>query len=387
MDNQELTTQPSETKELSPLQQAANQIQTYAKKIVSDDRAGQYWTQVSVMAKQNPAIRNATPDSLITAMLACITLDLMPNTPEQLAYIIPYGRGVQFQVGYKGLLRLAHRSGQVRSVNAEVVYAGDTFEVELGTGRKLTHKPNYEVDRTDTSKITHAYAVIELTNGAIIFEVMTRSELDKIKNFAKATTTDAPWNKWYAEQCKKTVLKRAFKLIPSSTIDNRLELAAQYDSWAEAAKLKHENGQVVEGQALTPEEAEEIRKSRMEAAAAERKAMVDSEFTPEVVQPFYEGDDSQGPPAPAAEPTNPNYAEVSYGEVKQQVANSNERGNVPCQFPGCKNTQTAELAAVCTAKYGKTLCQKHWGMAKKGEIDPKGEWPAEVTEDIEGVQS
>lgn len=322
MDNTPAT---QENKTVTVLQDTANQIQTYAKKIVSDERAGQYWTQVSIMAKQTPAIRTADPDSLITAMLACITLDLMPNTPEGLAYIIPYGKRVQFQVGYKGLMRLAHRSGQVRSISVEVVYEGDTFEVELGTERRLVHKPNYDVDRTDIKKITHAYCVIELMNGATVFEVMTRSELDKIKDFAKASSTDSPWNRWYAEQCKKTVLKRAFKLIPSSTTDNRLELAAQFDSWAEAAKLKHEGGMLIEGEAITPEEAAEIRRKRMEAAEAERKAMVDSGFSPTVVEPFHEGDQSQEVPPEKQEA----YAEVGYDAVKAKVNEDINPDEVP----------------------------------------------------------
>jgi recombination protein RecT len=269
------------------LKETATNVQAYAKKILNDDeRAAQFFTQVSVMAKANPAIANAKPESSITAMLACIHLDLMPNTPEQLAHLIPYGGGIQFQVGYKGMLRLAQRSGQVLRVNAEVVYVDDTFEYELGLEPKLRHIPSPTVDRTDTKLITHAYAVIKLSNGESDFTVMTRSELDKIKNFAKATSTDAPWNRWFAEQCKKTVLKRAFKLIPSSTTDNRLEMAATYDSWSEASKLKSKDGMIVEGQALTEEEVAEVRKQRIEKAAAARKAMTEAGETTVVMQPL-----------------------------------------------------------------------------------------------------
>ncbi|MCC5747462.1 recombinase RecT, partial [Klebsiella pneumoniae] len=120
------------TKALSPLAGSANLVQTYAKRILNDERAVQFHTQISIMAKKDPKIANLNPDSLVTAMLACIHLDLMPNTPEQLAHVIPYGNQAQFQIGYKGLLRLAYRSGQIRRVNAEVVYEGDDFSYELG---------------------------------------------------------------------------------------------------------------------------------------------------------------------------------------------------------------------------------------------------------------
>lgn len=386
--SQELTTTKPEQK-VSVFQKTADQIQTYAKKIVPDDRAGEFWTQISIMAKQSPAIRNARPDSFITAMLACVTLDLMPNTPEGLAYIIPYKDSVQFQIGYKGLMRLAYRSGEVVRINTEVVYDGDEFEYELGLEPKLRHIPNREVKRTDTSLITHAYAVIKLKNGETFFEVMDRSELDKIKEFAKASTTDAPWNKWFAEQCKKTVLKRAFKLIPSSTTDNRMALAAAYDSWSESGRIKHDGGTLVEQEPLTPEELAEIRRKRMEAAAAERKQMVESGFTAQVVQPFHEGDESQGEPqgdevqVSAEESNTPipsdTYAEVSYQEVKRQVNSAaGEVTSYRCEWEDCQNSQTPELAEKSREKFGITLCRLHWGMAKKGEIDPNAISPDEV---------
>lgn len=271
------------TKPVSALDFTARQVQAYAKKLLDDERAAAFFTQVSVMAKRDPKIAQCSSDSLIAAMLACIHLDLMPNTPEQLAHVIPYGKQAQFQVGYKGLLRLAHRSNQVRSVNAEVVYQGDQFDVELGTSRKLTHRPDFDVERED-KHITHAYAVIELTNGAMAFEVMTRKELDKIKAFAKASSTDTPWTKWYPEQCKKTVLKRAFKLIPSSTTDNRLALAAQYDSWAEASKLKQDNGVMIEGKALSDEEVREIQAKRIAAAEEERRRVAEDDFQAKAIE-------------------------------------------------------------------------------------------------------
>lgn len=228
---------------LATLNDAAQLVAKYAARLISDERAQQFYSQLSLMAKQEPKIAMCTPQSVLTAMMACVHLDLMPNTPEQHAFVIPYnnkGRGVmelQFQPGYKGLLVLAQRSGQVRKIEAQLVFKGDKFNYDLGIKPKLTHKPSLEVDRTKYELVTAAYVVITLSNGEVVFDVMGRPELDKVQNTSKASSTDTPWKKWPEAMAKKTIVKRGLKLIPSDTKDNRLEYAAIYDSWAEAGKL------------------------------------------------------------------------------------------------------------------------------------------------------
>ncbi|MED0762673.1 recombinase RecT, partial [Aneurinibacillus thermoaerophilus] len=56
-------------------------------------------------------------------------------------YIIPYGREAQFIIGYKGMIDLARRSGQIEQIYAHAVYEADHFEYELGLHPKLVHKP------------------------------------------------------------------------------------------------------------------------------------------------------------------------------------------------------------------------------------------------------
>ena len=68
-------------------------------------------------------------------------LGVEPNTALGQAYLIPYGNQCQFQLGYKGMLDLAYRTGEVRSITAEVVREGDVFEYELGLNPKLRHVP------------------------------------------------------------------------------------------------------------------------------------------------------------------------------------------------------------------------------------------------------
>lgn len=280
------------SRELATIQDAAGFVASYANKLVGSDRAQQFYAQVAVMARQNEKIAQATPESLLNAMMACVHLDLMPNTPEQLAYIIPYWNKktgkyeVQFQIGYQGLLDLARRSGEIVALNAELVYAGDEFDVELGTERKITHKPDFEVDRTDYSKVTHAYVTSILTGGQKGFHVMTRKQLDKIKESAKASSTDAPWSKWPEEMAKKTVVKNAAKVaLPKSRKDNRLALATHIDSLAEAGRLKVDTkGEIIEGEAVDQDAAKAERVKRIKNAEATREKMESGDHTPQAVE-------------------------------------------------------------------------------------------------------
>ena len=91
----------------------------------------------------NPKLGSCTPTSFLGAMMSAAQLGLEPNTPLGQAYILPYqNKGTleaQFQLGYKGLIDLAYRSGEVELVQAHIVYENDTFECEFGLNAKLKH--------------------------------------------------------------------------------------------------------------------------------------------------------------------------------------------------------------------------------------------------------
>lgn len=252
------------------LQEVQASVTKYVSNMLGEDRAAEFATNAALIAQGNPALKKAieaNPDSFLTAYLASASLDLMPNTPEQHAFLIPYGNAVQFQPGYKGLLELARRSGEVLSINAENVYEGDQFEVEYGLERSMKHVPNFDVDRTDYGKVTHAYAVAKMKNGEIQFAVMTRKELDKIQRTVKSSSTDSPWKQWPERQSLKTVLKRLVKFLPSRT-DDKLQRAVALDNLSEAGKLRMDkSGNFIEGEVVD----EVSEKTKADIAAATTK--------------------------------------------------------------------------------------------------------------------
>ena len=166
---------------------------------------------------QNPDLAKCTPSSFMGALLQACQLGLEPNTPLGQAYLIPYNNGragnkeCQFQIGYKGLIELAHRSGELKSIESHVVYNNDVFEFEYGLEPKLKHIPTQEADKGD---VVWVYAVYHLVNGGYGFEVMSKADINAHRNkFSKAKNSPAWTNSW-DEMAKKTVVKKALKYAP-----------------------------------------------------------------------------------------------------------------------------------------------------------------------------
>lgn len=164
----------------------------------------------------NPKLGSCTPQSFLGAMMTSAQLGLEVNTPLGQAYVLPYSnKGVleaQFQLGYKGLIDLAYRSGEVEVIQAHVVYENDEFECEYGLNPRLSHKPA-DHDRGEAVKV---YAVFKTKSGGFGFEVMSMDDVRKhAAKYSKAYgSAYSPWKTNFEEMAKKTVLKRVLKYAP-----------------------------------------------------------------------------------------------------------------------------------------------------------------------------
>jgi recombination protein RecT len=85
-------------------------------------RTNQFITSVLSIVNNNSYLKNASTESIYTAAMMAAALDLPINSNLGFAYIIPYGSQAQFQVGYKGLIQLALRSGQFKTVSVTPIY-------------------------------------------------------------------------------------------------------------------------------------------------------------------------------------------------------------------------------------------------------------------------
>ncbi len=180
--------------------------------------------------RTTPKLMQCTTESLFGAIVQCSQLGLEPNTPLGHAYLIPFEKKrkqgnqwvvekveTQIVLGYKGLIDLARRSGQVISISAHEVCQNDMFEYAFGLNERLEHIPA----AGERGAVTHFYAVAKLVGGGHAFEVMTCADVERIRNesqnykFAhyKAKTV---WGQHFVEMGRKTVLRRLFKYLPVS---------------------------------------------------------------------------------------------------------------------------------------------------------------------------
>lgn len=181
--------------------------------------------------RKTPKLQECDPMSFIAAIMQASQLGLEPGILGS-CYLIPFNNNqtgkveCTFMPGYRGFLDLARRSGQIVSLVARAVYANDEFSYEFGLKEDLTHKPAMN----DRGELVAVYAVAILKDGGHQFDVMSKKDVDMIKNQSKSKN-NGPWVTHYEEMAKKTVLRKLFKWLPCSV---EMQKAVSLDELQEA---------------------------------------------------------------------------------------------------------------------------------------------------------
>ena len=120
---------------------------------------------------------------------------------------------VQWMPMIGGIRKKVRNSKEIKDWNAQVVYAKDHFEFELGDMPFIRHRPFMD---GDPGPVVGAYSVAHFATGEISREVMTKAQIDKVRLSSKSKDK-GPWVDWYEEMCRKTVARRHSKVLPMST--------------------------------------------------------------------------------------------------------------------------------------------------------------------------
>lgn len=229
------------------IQAGAKQFATALPKHINSDR----FVRIAITTiRQNPKLAQCNQESLLGALMVSAQLGLEPGVLGQ-CYLIPYGRECQFQIGYKGMIELLRRSGQLKDIYAYSVYENDEFEMTYGLDRDLKHKPNLQ----DRGNFIGCYCVAVLKDDARAFEYMTKEEIEAHgKKFSK-TYGNGPWKTDFEAMAHKTVVKKMLKWLPVSV--EFLEMANKDEKTFKVADEKTgeteeviilEDGMVVNGE-------------------------------------------------------------------------------------------------------------------------------------------
>lgn len=191
--------------------------------------------------QRTPKLLDCDAQSLLASVMQCAQLGLEPDGILGHAYLVPFKnnkRGgileAQFMIGYKGLISLARRSGEVSSINAQVVYSNDEFDYSYGLDEKLFHRPT----TGERGRPIAAYCVARFKDGGHAFEVMTYEDIESIRKRSKAAE-DGPWVTDWPEMARKTVVRKLAKYLPLSI---EFQKAAALDEYADAGLSTYEEG-------------------------------------------------------------------------------------------------------------------------------------------------
>lgn len=216
--------------------------------------------------RATPKLMECTVESLMGAVVWCAQLGLEPNTPMGHAYLIPFKKKgkmeVQCIIGFRGMIDMARRSGQIVSIAAHEVCEHDEFEFSYGLDETLKHKPAL----SNRGEPIAYYAVAKLDGGGYAFEVMSVEQINQIRDrdgsnawkdewesgrpTGKRSKASSPWWDHPTEMARKTAIRRLFKYLPVS-----IELAEA--AHADDNLGKQSFDQVLEGECSVVDEAPE----------------------------------------------------------------------------------------------------------------------------------
>lgn len=175
---------------------------------------------------KTPKLKECDPIGLFGSIVQSAQLGLELGGALGHAYLVPYGKQAQFIIGYRGMIDLARRSGQMVSLQAHTVHENDEFNFEYGLNEDLRHVPA----RGERGPMIAVYAVAKLVGGGHQIEVMWKEDVDAVRRSSKAGGS-GPWRDHYEEMAKKTAIRRLFKYLPVSV---EMQRAVSLDEQAEA---------------------------------------------------------------------------------------------------------------------------------------------------------
>ncbi|WP_281700134.1 recombinase RecT [Cetobacterium somerae] len=178
------------------------------------DKAGHFMMAIVGVVEGTPQLQDCEPQSIINSAIASATLDLPIEKNLGYAYIVPYKDKAQFQMGYKGYIQLALRSGQYKYINSIEIKEGELENYNLLTG-EFNFKFIEDINQRLEAKTIGYASYIEFTNGFRNTLYMTKEQIENhAEKYSQSYGTDlkkgyssSNWSKNFDAMALKTVLK------------------------------------------------------------------------------------------------------------------------------------------------------------------------------------
>ena len=256
-------TAPKElAKPVTPIQKFNIHLETYKQSILPDllrkhnIEPAQFVQIVLSEIKKNEKLQQAfleNPASMFASILAGAEIGLIPSDMLGDFYLIPRRIDGKLTItpliGYKGLVSVILRSGEVTKLHTECVFEGDEFEPIYGLEPTIIHKPNFSAPR-NSKTFKFVYAVAKLKTGDHQFSVLSKSDIIKIQSLSRYNNAlyfndDKDPNMWMV---RKTALIQLSKMLPKDYYGKKaVEMDSALEGGAVLAldddnQLKYVNG-------------------------------------------------------------------------------------------------------------------------------------------------
>lgn len=241
----------NDKQEIVPAQNMLSKLKPYLTEALPKNMSADRMVKIAISElKKNPKLNKSTPESICGALMLCAQVGLEPNSLLGKIYLVPFvNKGIAectIMLGYRGMIELAHRSRKISSIEAAVVYQNDEFLVSRGTSPNIHHVPKW----SDRGDVLGVYAVCTFVNGNKQFDIMSKEDVEFVRSRSRSAN-DGPWVTDTLEMAKKTVIRRLFKYIPSSTI---METALAMDEAGERGEQNLKD--VIDGMIINSETGE-----------------------------------------------------------------------------------------------------------------------------------
>lgn len=253
-----------------------------------------------------PALEVCTKDSIANALLDMVVQGLNPTKKQ--GYFIVYGNQLTFQRSYFGTMAVTKRVAKAKSIDAAVIYEGDTVDYEIVNGRIANLKHKQQFGNIDKEKIIGAYATIVLPEGEVYIELMTIAEIrqawSKAQFWSKGQDKEkegSTHDEFKQEMAKKTVINRACKKFLNSSDDESI-MMKHINKEDEEIEVQQEIDENANGEVLDmdyeeiQDEQKQIEKQTEEPAADESNKKVLEEKQSALEMDFVEEPEKNGAP-------------------------------------------------------------------------------------------
>lgn len=215
------------------MRQVSSTLANFKDKILSalprnNQNAEQFISSVLATVGSSTALQRCSANSIALAAYEAATLGL-PVNKLQLAYLVPYGNEAKLLISYRGYIQLALDTGFVFDISAEIVYANDYFRQVLGSNPRIEHEPALG----ERGEAIAVYAIARLANGIKKQTVLSKDQVDRIRNTCSKSANGTTWTQHWEEMAKKTAIKRLCKTLPSQGKFEAIARAVEIDQAAQ----------------------------------------------------------------------------------------------------------------------------------------------------------